>query len=46
MMNPGARLGQKQRSARGPQDRDKQREKKKDDRKRAKDARKRNKKRR
>ncbi|MFV0444986.1 MAG: signal recognition particle protein [Planctomycetaceae bacterium] len=47
MMNPGGRLGkEKQRSTRGPVERNKLREKKKDDRKRAKEARKRNKKRR
>jgi len=46
MMNPGGALQkEKQRSQRGPVERDKLREKKKDDRKRAKEARKRNKKR-
>ncbi|MCA9052450.1 MAG: signal recognition particle protein [Planctomycetaceae bacterium] len=46
MNNPGAKFAkEKQRSKRGPQDRDKLRDKKRDERKRAKDARKKNKKR-
>jgi signal recognition particle subunit SRP54 len=46
MMNPGAKFArEKQRSQRGPKDRDKLRDKKKLERKRAKDARKKNKRR-